>query len=223
MRLAPSILSSDLADLKGSAALLERGGADLLHFDVMDGHFVPNLSFGIPVLSALHKHTRLPIDVHLMVEEPDRLLDEYLKAGAARIAVHWEAVVHLDRVLSRIREGGAQAGVAVNPATPVELLVDVLPRLDYVLLMSVNPGFGGQSFLPVALDKARRLRDLIRRLGVDGANIEIGMDGGIDRDNIRQVVTAGVDVCVVGSAIFSAPDPVATMSELRARARSETV
>jgi ribulose-phosphate 3-epimerase len=223
MRLAPSILSSDLADLKGSVALLEAGKADLLHFDVMDGHFVPNLSFGIPVLAALHKHTRLPLDVHLMVEEPDRLLDEYLKAGASRVAVHWEAVVHLDRVLSRIREGGAQAGVAINPATPIELLVDVLPRLDYVLLMSVNPGFGGQSFLPVALDKARRLRDLIARLGGDAAGVEIEMDGGIDRDNIRQVVTAGVDVCVVGSAIFSAPDPVATMSELRSRARSETV
>jgi ribulose-phosphate 3-epimerase len=220
MRLAPSILSSDLADLKGSAALLEAGGADLLHFDVMDGHFVPNLSFGIPVLAALRKHTRLPLDVHLMVETPDRLLGEYLKAGAARVAVHWEAVVHLDRVLASIREGGAKAGVAVNPATPVELLVDVLPRLDYVLLMSVNPGFGGQSFLPGALDKARRLREIVARLGVA---VEIEMDGGIDRDNIRQVVTAGVDVCVVGSAIFSAPDPVATMSELRARARSETV
>jgi ribulose-phosphate 3-epimerase len=189
----------------------------------MDGHFVPNLSFGIPVLKALHARTRLPFDVHLMVANPDRLLDDYLKAGAARVAVHWEAVVHLDRVLARIREGGAQAGVAVNPATPVELLIDILPRLDYVLLMSVNPGFGGQSFLPVALDKARRLRAMAERLGAPGARVEIEMDGGIDRDNIRQVVTAGVDVCVVGSAIFSAPDPVATMSELRARSRSETV
>ncbi len=220
MRLAPSLLASDLADLKGALSLCEAGGADLVHFDVMDGHFVPNLSFGIPVLAAVRRHTRLPIDVHLMVAEPDRLLDEYIKAGASRVAVHWEAVSHLDRVLARIREGGAEAGVAVNPATPVELLVDALPRLDYVLLMSVNPGFGGQTFLPGALDKARRLRELLRRTG---ARVEIAMDGGIERDTIRPAVAAGVDLCVAGSAIFRAPDPVAAMSELRAHARSETV
>ncbi|HTQ81429.1 MAG TPA: ribulose-phosphate 3-epimerase [Thermoanaerobaculia bacterium] len=220
MRLAPSILAADLADFKGALALCESGGADLVHFDVMDGHFVPNLSFGIPVLAALRRHTRLGLDVHLMVTEPDQLLDQYLKAGASRVAVHWEAVPHLDRVLGRIREGGAQAGVAVNPATPVELLVDALPRLDYVLLMSVNPGFSGQSFLPGALDKARRLKQLIGQLGV---RVEIAMDGGIERDNIRQVVAAGVDVCVVGSAIFSAADPVAEMAELRTRAQTEMV
>jgi ribulose-phosphate 3-epimerase len=220
MRLAPSLLAADLADLKGALALCESGGADLLHFDVMDGHFVPNLTFGIPVLAALRHNTRLPIDVHLMVEEPGRLLGEYLKAGAARVAVHWEAATHLDRLLAQIRDGGAEAGVAVNPSTPVEILVDALPRLDYVLLMSVNPGFSGQAFLPRTLDKARRLREMIARMG---GGVEIAMDGGVDRDTIRQAVSAGVEVCVVGSAIFSAADPVAEMSELRTRARSETV
>jgi ribulose-phosphate 3-epimerase len=220
MRLAPSILAADLADLAGALAVCEAGRADLVHVDVMDGHFVPNLSFGIPVLQALHRRTRLPLDLHLMVGNPDRLIDQYLAAGAARVAVHCEAVVHLDRLLAHIRQAGAKAGVALNPATPVEVLVDVLPSLDFVLLMSVNPGFSGQAFLPRALDKARRLRDLI---AASGAEVEIEMDGGIDRDNIARVVAAGVDTCVVGSGIFAAPDPVARMSELRDRARPENL
>ena len=220
MRLAPSILAADLADLAGAVRICEAGRAEMIHYDVMDGHFVPNLTFGIPVLAALHRRTRLPLDVHLMVTNPDRLLDEYLAAGAARVAVHWEAVAHLDRVLARIRDKGAQAGVAVNPSTPVELLVDTLPRLDFVLLMSVNPGFAGQAFLPRALDKARRLREMIRQ---SGAAVEVAMDGGIARGNIAEVVAAGVESCVVGSGIFAAGDPVATMAELRALAGSENL
>ncbi len=219
MKLAPSILASDLAALGTAVAACEAGGAALVHVDVMDGHFVPNLSFGIPVVAALKRRTRLPLDVHLMVANPDRLLADYLRAGAARVAVHWEAATHLDRLLQSIREGGAAAGVAVNPATPVEVLIDALPRLDYVLLMSVNPGFSGQVFLPRSLEKARRLRRLIREEG--NLPVSIAMDGGIDRGNIGEVVAAGVEVCVVGTAVFAEADPAQAMSELISLSRSE--
>ncbi|MEO1084607.1 MAG: ribulose-phosphate 3-epimerase [Acidobacteriota bacterium] len=212
MKLAPSLLASDLADLAGAAALCEAGGADVLHYDVMDGHFVPNLTFGIPVLEALKARTELPIDVHLMVEEPGRLLDGYLKAGAAWVSVHFEATRHLDRILGRIRDAGAKAGVALNPATPVEWLSESLHAADFVVLMSVNPGFGGQSFIPQALSKARRLRAEIEHRGLETV---IEMDGGIGSKNIRQVVDAGVEVCVAGSAVFRQPDPAAAMRELR--------
>jgi ribulose-phosphate 3-epimerase len=215
VKLAPSILAADLGHLARAVELCEEGGADLVHFDVMDGIFVPNLTFGIPVLEALARRTHLPIDVHLMVENPGRLLDAYLDAGAAWISVHWEATTHLDRVLTRIRDGGARAGVVLNPATPVELLTDCLPALDFVLLMSVNPGFAGQSFVPYVLDKARRLREMIDRRGLD---VAIEMDGGIGAANVRRVVEAGVDVCVAGSAVFGQPDPAAAMRQLRREA-----
>lgn len=217
MKLAPSILSADMANLGRAVELCQSGGADLVHFDVMDGHFVPNLTFGIPILKALAKRSELPIDVHLMVTHPGRLLEAYLAAGAKWVSVHWEAATHLDRLLDQIRRAGAQAGVALNPATPVEILSDILPSLDFVVLMSVNPGFGGQSFIPYALDKARRLRRMIEERKLQ---VAIEMDGGIDADNIQTAISAGVDVCVAGSAIFGQPDPVAAMQLLRRQASS---
>lgn len=220
MLLAPSILAADLADLKTAAVQCRQGGADFIHVDVMDGHFVPNLTFGVPVVEALAACSEIPLEVHLMVSNPDRLLKEYLDAGASWLSVHWEATVHLDRLIGLIQQKGAAAGVVLNPATPIEVLEDILPMLDFVLLMSVNPGFAGQAFLPYTLEKARRLRGAIERRLLD---VTIAMDGGIGVDNIHRVVASGVDLCVAGSAVFASEDPVAAMQELRRRAESEPV
>lgn len=218
MFLAPSILAADLADLKTAAEQCSQGGADFIHVDVMDGHFVPNLTIGVPVVQSLAACSEIPLEVHLMVSNPERLLEEYLDAGARWLSVHWEAAVHLDRLIGLIQQRGAAAGVALNPATPIEVLEDILPLLDFVLLMSVNPGFAGQVFLPYTVDKARRLRSAIEQRQLD---VTVAMDGGIGVDNIRQVVASGVDLCVAGSAVFASEDPVATMQELRRRAESE--
>ena len=212
MKLAPSILAADLAALRDSVAQCEAGGADLVHVDVMDGHFVPNLTFGPPVVAALRKATRLPLDVHLMVSNPDRLLDDYLAAGADWVSVHVEATAHLDRLLARIRAAGARAGAVLNPATPVAQIADCLPALDYVLVMSVNPGFAGQRFIPYALDKVRRVAALVRESDL---SIDVEIDGGIGTDNVADAVAAGATVCVAGSSVFGAPDPVARMRELK--------
>ncbi|HLJ86640.1 MAG TPA: ribulose-phosphate 3-epimerase [Candidatus Angelobacter sp.] len=204
IELAPSILSADFARLADEVQAVAAGGATLLHVDVMDGHFVPNITIGMPVVAALRKVTRLPLDVHLMIQNPDRYISAFADSGADWISVHQEACVHLDRTLHQIRELGVKAGAVINPATPVSTLEEVLPIVDHVLIMSVNPGFGGQKFIPSTLDKVRKLATMRASLQV-GFRIEI--DGGIGPDNVADVVSAGVEVLVAGSAIFGRQSP----------------
>jgi ribulose-phosphate 3-epimerase len=201
--LAPSILSADFGRLAEEIARAERGGAGLVHVDVMDGHFVPNLTVGPPVLKAVRRATRLPIDVHLMIENADRYLDAFVDAGADWVSVHVEALPHLQRAVAHLKARGRKAGVALNPATPLSSLEEILPELDYVLVMSVNPGFGGQAFLPASLDKIRRLAAQLRSRGL-AAGIEV--DGGVDAANARSLLEAGAEVLVAGSAVFGGGD-----------------
>ena len=216
MILAPSILASDYARLADQVAAAARGGAQLVHVDVMDGHFVPNITLGPPVVASLHKATPLPLDVHLMIENADRYLQAFVDAGAAWVSVHQEAVPHLQRQVAFLRERGVRAGVALNPATPLATLDEILPELDYVLVMSVNPGFGGQKFIPATLEKIRRLHAVI---GERGLKAQIEVDGGVDAGNIRALVEAGAEVLVAGSAVFGHGDPEAAARRLIEAAR----
>lgn len=209
--IAPSILSADFTRLAEAIKAVEDGGATIIHVDVMDGHFVPNITIGLPVVKSIRKATKLTIDTHLMIEEPGRWAVEFVKAGADMVSVHVEADSHLQRTLAAIHDSGAKAGVAINPATPLVALEEALPYADFVLLMSVNPGFGGQRFIPTSVDKLRRLRNMIDSRGLD-TRIEI--DGGIDADNIRQIVEAGAEMIVAGSAVYGKGDASAAVREL---------
>ena len=209
--IAPSILSADFSRLAEEIRAVESGGATLLHVDVMDGHFVPNLTVGLPVVKSLARATQLPLDTHLMISEPGRYAEQFVQAGAQMVSVHVEADAHLHRTVNAIKSAGAQAGVVINPATPIESLAEILDFVDYVLVMSVNPGFGGQKFIATAVDKVVRLRRMIDQRGLP---VRIEIDGGIDLSNITQVVDAGAEIIVSGSAIFGAEDPGAAVRGL---------
>ncbi len=211
--IAPSILSADFARLADEVAAVEHGGADLLHVDVMDGHFVPNLTVGPPIVESLKKVTKLPLDVHLMITNADAFIPEFAEAGADYLTVHVEACPHLHRTVQAIKERGVKAGVTLNPATSVHMLEEILPDVDLVLIMSVNPGFGGQKFIASCLKKVAAVRQMLDRIG-SRALLEV--DGGVKVDNAAQVLAAGADVLVSGSAIFSSRDYAATIAALRA-------
>jgi ribulose-phosphate 3-epimerase len=212
IEIAPSILSADFSCLGNQIQAVERGGAGILHVDVMDGHFVPNITVGLPVVKSLAGFTRLPIDAHLMITDPGTYATQFVEAGAQMVSVHVEADPHLHRTVTAIKAAGAQAGVVLNPATPVSAVEEALHFVDYVLVMSVNPGFGGQKLIPQALDKVKRLRQMIAERQL---NVRIEIDGGVDCTNIEKVVAAGAEIIVAGSAIFGKSDAEAAVKELR--------
>ncbi len=220
IELAPSILSADFARLGEQAKAAIEGGATLLHVDVMDGHFVPNITIGPPVVASLRKATDVPLDVHLMIENPDEFVPAFVDAGADWISVHQETCPHLHRSLELIRSRGAQVGVVINPATPVQTLGEVLELVDFVLVMSVNPGFGGQKFIPASLDKIRKL---VTMRNAKGSGFRIEVDGGIARDTVSEVVRAGAEILVAGNAVFGQGDPKKNTEELLRAAREATL
>lgn len=212
VRIAPSILSADFAALGAAIAAAEKGGADLIHVDVMDGHFVPNITIGPPVVKAVKRVATVPLDVHLMITDPDRYAEAFVEAGADMLSVHVEVLPHLHRSVAFIKSLGIQAGVVLNPSTPAIVLEEIAGDVDFVLVMSVNPGFGGQKFIPRSLEKVSAIRAMLDRAG-NAAPIEI--DGGIDLSNIARAVKAGVEIVVAGSAIFNTPDPTAATRALK--------
>jgi len=211
--IAPSILSADFSRLAEEIEAVEQGGAGILHVDVMDGHFVPNITIGLPVVKSIARTTKLPIDAHLMISDPGQYAAQFVSAGAKMVSVHVEADANLHRTLMSIKSAGAQAGVVLNPATPVSAIEEALQFVDYVLVMSVNPGFGGQKFIQESVSKVRRLRQMITEKQLE---VRIEIDGGIDRSNIETVVSAGAEIIVAGSAIFGTTDPKAAVEDLRA-------
>jgi len=219
VQVAPSILSADFAALGRDISAAERGGADLIHVDVMDGHFVPNITIGPLVVRAIKRIATRPLDVHLMIEEPDRYIGEFIAAGASMVSVHVEAVPHLHRSVAHIKTLGAKAGVVLNPSSPASLLEDVAGDVDFVLVMSVNPGFGGQSFIPNTLKKLRRVRAV---LTAAGSSAPIEVDGGVDLLNVTDIVAAGANILVAGQAIFGTADPEGATRALRAAANRTT-
>jgi len=220
IELAPSILSADFAHLAEQVARAQEGGAAVIHVDVMDGHFVPNLTLGAPVVKSLRKVTKLPLDCHLMIDNPDEFIPIFAEAGADWISIHQEATVHLNRTLQHIRDHGVRAGVVINPATPVETLAEVLDMVDYVLVMSVNPGFGGQKFLPNSLRKMRHLAEIRSQRGL---NYRIEVDGGVALDTVAEVVRSGAEILVAGNAVFGKGDPKINAEQLLKAAAEATL